>query len=245
MIGRVGTGDQSLTTLLSRQSASLRAELLLRGSELTTGRHADLTQAVGGDFSALAAIDHSLARLRGFASNTTEAGLFTDVMQNALQVVADAATDLGTNILRSVGMATETGIETLATDAARQFETSVAALNTRFSERAVFSGVNADTSPLPEAETLLAALDTVTAGAVTMTDAKAAIDAWFADPLGYEALYSGGVPRAEVPIGPGERADLSVTALDPAIRDTLKGLASVALLGRLSLIHISEPTRPY
>ena len=65
------------------------------------------------------------------------------------------------NILRSVGMATETGIETLATDAARQFETSVAALNTRFSERAVFSGVNADTSPLPEAETLLAALDTV------------------------------------------------------------------------------------
>ena len=70
MIGRVGSGDQSLTTLLSRQSASLRAELLLRGSELTTGRHADLTQAVGGDFSALAAIDHSLARLRGFASNT-------------------------------------------------------------------------------------------------------------------------------------------------------------------------------
>ncbi|MEZ5797011.1 MAG: flagellin [Paracoccaceae bacterium] len=232
MITRVGTGDQVLSTLLSRSSANLRAEVMQRGQEVATGQHADLAAAVGGDFSALAAIDHSLARLRGYAANTSEAGLFTDVMQSALQVVSDAATDLGGNVLRGVGLATETGISTLATEASRHFTTAVGALNTRFSERAVFSGVNAEVAPLPDADSILSALETVTAGLVTTADVKAAIDGWFTDPLGFGAMYAGGAGRAEVPIAQGETADLSVTALDPAIRDTLKGIASVALLGR-------------
>ncbi len=63
-----------------------------RLSEITTGQHADMGAAVGGDFSALAAIDQSLARARGYAANTSEAGLFTDAMQSALQVVSGPRT---------------------------------------------------------------------------------------------------------------------------------------------------------
>lgn len=234
MVGRVGNGDQALTTILSRQSAALRAEVTRHTTEMTTGRHTDMGAAVDGDFSALAAIDHSLARLKGYAANTSEAALFTDAMQTALGVIADGATELASNILRSADLVSATSMDAVATDAIRTFETSIAALNTRFSERALFSGVSAETQPLPDPGTILSAIEAAitSAGASTVGDVQSAIADWFDDPLGYQALYAGGGPRADVPVAAGETADLSVTARDPAIKDTLRGLATMALLGR-------------
>jgi flagellar hook-associated protein 3 FlgL len=232
MIQRIGTGDMALTTLLSRQSSTLRAELNTRMAEISTGRHGDMGAAVGGDFSALAAIDHSLARLAGYKANTTEAGLFTDAMQSTLEVVSSSATELATTAVRSVALEATSGLGALTLEADRIFSTTVAALNTRFSERALFSGVNADVSPLPDAETILTALQAATATAVTVSDVMTAIDDWFMGATGYQAAYAGGAPRADVPIAPGETASLDVTALDPALRETLRDMAGIALLGR-------------
>jgi flagellar hook-associated protein 3 FlgL len=224
-----------MTALLSRQSASLRAELTLRMTELTTGLHKDLGKAVGGDFSALNAVEHSLARLKGYQANTTEAALFTEVQQTALGVIWEGAVDLGADILSSTGQASQTGITSLAIEAGRTFETAVAALNTRFSERAVFSGVASDSSPLPNAETILAALDAEIAGALTVADVQTAIADWFDDPAGYDALYAGGAARADVQISADESVPLAITATDPAIKDTLRGLATAAMLDRGAL----------
>ena len=232
MVFRVGQGDASLTTLLSRQSASLRAELTQRTTELTTGLHRDIGAAVGGDFSALAGLEHSLARLKGYTANTAEATLTADAMQTALGVMSDGAADLGANILRSIGQASAATVSTIAIEAGRAFETTVAALNTRVSERALFSGVNAGISPLPDADTILTALETATAGAASVSDVKTAIAGWFAAPAGYDALYAGGPARASVPVSAGDTADLSITALDPAIKETLQTLATAALLDR-------------
>lgn len=232
MVSRVGHGDASLTSILSRQSASLRAEIERRSTELTTGLQRDIGVAVRGDFSALAAVEHSLARLKGHAANTTEAALFTDVMQAALGVISDGATDLGTNILRAVGPGSEIRLESVVMEAGRILSTTIAALNTRVSERAVFSGANAETTPLPGADAILTALETAVAGAVTVEDVQVAIAGWFNDPAGYDALYAGGAARAGLPIAAGETASLSVTALDPAIKDTLRALATAALLDR-------------
>lgn len=114
MVSRVGHGDASLTSILSRQSASLRAGIERHTAELTTGLHRDMGAAVGGDFSALAAVEHSLARLKGHAAMTTEAALFTDAMQTALGVISDDAAELATNILRAVGPAGESSLESMA-----------------------------------------------------------------------------------------------------------------------------------
>ena len=232
MVSSVGHGDASLTSILSRQSANLRAEIERRSTELASGLHRDMGAAVGGDFSALAAVEHSLARLKGHAANTTEAALFTDTVQAALGVISDDATDLGGNILQALAPINETSLDFLGAEAGRAFSTAIATLNTRFSERAVFSGVNADTSPLPRADTILAALDTAVAGAATVADVQAAIADWFASPAGYDALYAGGAARTGLPIAAGETADLSVTALDPTIKDTLRALATAAMLDR-------------
>jgi flagellar hook-associated protein 3 FlgL len=60
----------------------------------------------------------------------------------------------------------------------------------------------------------------------------AAVTGWFADPLGFGAFYQGGGPLSPTPIAQGETADVSTTAMDPALRDTLAGLAMAALIDR-------------
>ena len=232
MVSRVGHGDASLTTILSRQSAHLRAEIERRTTEMATGLHRDMGAALGGDFSALAAVEQSLARLKGHAAVSAETALTVDAVQAALAAISDGADGLGAEILRAVGAAAGTGVDAVATAAARAFGTAVAALNTRFSERALFSGVNTGTAPLPDAGVVLSALETAVAGAATVAEVQAAIDGWFADPAGYDALYAGGAALAALPIAAGESTGLPVTALDPAIKDTLRALATAALLDR-------------
>lgn len=223
-----------LTAGLFRQGAALKAEITRTSTEMTTGTKSDAGAAVGGDFSSLAAIDHALARIKGYAATTSEVALMAGSMQTALGVISTAAEDLSTSLLRNLGLSVPENLTAVTIEGQRQFETSIAALNTRFAERSVFGGVVTETAPLPDAETILSNLETAlsAAGVVTVADAQGVIDAWFDGPSGYEALYQGGAARSGVPVAPGENVDLPATALDPAIRDTLKGLASVALLDR-------------
>ncbi|MCB6177985.1 flagellar biosynthesis protein FlgL [Rhodobacter sp. Har01] len=219
-----------LTAGLFRQGAAIKADLTRASQEMTTGKKADTGAAVGGDFSSLAAIDHALARIRGYSATTAETGLLAESMQTALGVVSTAAEGLSANLLRNLGLSVPQNLTAVTIEGRQQFETAIAALNTRFAERSVFGGVVTETAPLPDANTILASLEAALAGAVTVSDAETAIADWFDGATGYEAMYQGGAARAAVPVAPGESVDLPVTALDPAIRDTLKGLATVALL---------------
>lgn len=221
-----------LTAALARQGAGLRADLQRASTEMTTGQKADAGAALRGDFYGISAIDHSLARLRGYKATTSETALLADSMQTALGVIADGATTVGADLLRNTGLNLPAQLGAIVGDGRRHFDTAVAALNTRFAERAVFGGVVAETSPLPDAETILTALDTATAGAVTVQDVVDAITGWFDDPLGYGALYAGGAARRPLPVAAGEEVALDATAMDPALRDTLKALAMVAMLDR-------------
>jgi flagellar hook-associated protein 3 FlgL len=221
-----------LTASLARQGAGLRAELQRASTELTTGQKADAGAAVRGDFYGLSAIDHSLARLRGYKATTSETALLAETMQTALGVISDGAATLGADLLRNTGLEVAGQLGAIAGEGRRHFDTAIAALNTRFAERAVFGGVVAESAPLPDAETLLAALDTATAGAITVQDVVTAISDWFDDPAGYGGLYAGGAARSPLPVATGDEVTLDATAMDPAIRDTLKGLAMVAMLDR-------------
>ena len=229
---RVLSSMPFLSSALSRQGAALRAEIERASTELTTGQAADTGRALGGDFAALAGIDHSLSRLAGYGAVTAELDLLTQTMQTALGVMSDAASTLSTDLVSGASVLSPAQQTALFAEGARHFETSVAALNTRFSERAVFGGIVADRPPLPDAEAMLTALQGAVAGATTPQDAMTAIADWFNGPAGYEALYSGGTARADLPVAPGEVASLPVTALDPAIRETLVGMAAVALMYR-------------
>lgn len=229
---RLSVGDASLTNLLARQGAQLRAGVQRAATEVATGRPTDTGQALRGDFSPLLAVDASLQRLTAYTRNTTEAALYTATQQSAIGGLSSLAVDLGTSLLRSKDLATAAQVDVFAADARGRLSSAIGLLNTQPAGRAVFAGTATDTPPLGAAETMLDALQLAVGAATTASEVATRVATWFADPTGYGAFYQGDGPLSLVPIGPGDTASLGVTATDPAITETLEGFALAALLDR-------------
>lgn len=229
---RISVGDASLTNILARQGAEMRAQVQRASAEVTTGRHTDIAGALRGDVSPLLAIDASLSRLAAYKTTTTDAALQTAAQQSALAGLSSLAAGITTTLLGSRDFPTPVQVNSVAADARGRLATAIGLLNTQVSGRAVFAGVATDRVPLGSSDDLLSALETAAAGATTAGQVAAAVMNWFSDPLGFGAFYQGGAPLSPTPIAPGETAEISTTAMDPALRDTLAGFAMAALIDR-------------
>lgn len=229
---RISVGDASLTNVLARQGADLRGQVQRAAQEVATGRHTDLGQVLRGDVAPLLAIDASLARLAAYRTNTTDAAFQTAAQQAAIAGLSHLASGISTTLLGARNYSTPAQIDTLAADAKGRLASAIGLLNTQAAGRAVFSGVATDTLPLGSVEDLLTTLQTAASGATTAGQVSAAVTTWFSDPLGFGLFYQGGDPLAAAPVAPGETADLSTTAMDQALRETLSGFAMAALLDR-------------
>jgi flagellar hook-associated protein 3 FlgL len=227
---RISVGDASLTAMLARTGADLRAQVNRAAQEVATGRPADLARDLRGDLAPVLAIDASLARLQAFGRATTDAATQAAAQQAAIQGLSALAQGITTTLLGASDFPTPAQVNASAADARARLSSALGLINTQAGGRAVFSGTATDTPPLGSAEELLAALQTAAAAATTAGQVAAAVSAWFSDPSGFGSFYRGGGPLAPVAVAPGETADISTTATDPALRDTLAGLALAALL---------------
>jgi flagellar hook-associated protein 3 FlgL len=237
---RISVGDASMTNILARQSADLRGQVQRASNEVATGRHADIALVLRGDVAPVLAIDASLSRLAAFKTTTTDAAFQASAQQTTLSGLSSLAAGITTTLLGARDFPTPAQVNTVAADARARLESVVGLLNTQASGRSVFAGVATDTAPLGRPDDLLAALEAAAAGATTAGGVAAAVVNWFADPLGYGTFYQGGDPLSPAPIAQGEIADLSTTALDPTIRDTLAGFAMAALIDRGMLAGNTE-----
>jgi flagellar hook-associated protein 3 FlgL len=229
----VSLGDLAQSFVLRRQNADLKTDITRMSQEMTTGQVADAGKHLSGDVSALTGIDSALTRLGAYARTTSDAAFFTGAMQTALSAVQDVTADLVPSLLAVTSTANTGSMAAVSREALQAFETAVGLYNTRVGDRALFAGDETATSPLPPADQLLQQMDTAIAGALTVQDIETALDAWLSSPTGFLATaYQGGAALTGIPIGPGQTADIPVTANDPAVRDTLKGLAMAALLQR-------------
>lgn len=230
---RTGFGDLAQTFQTRQQTAMLKTAAQRLGTEMATGRPVDTAAALRGDLVPLAGIETALARLAGYGAATAEAGLFAEGMQAALERVNDGAVAVAPLLLASGSASASAMIGPAAREAAAGFEATVAALNTRLGDRSLFAGVATNGPALAPAADILAAVAAAAAGETTAAGVESAVAAWFADPAGFAALaYLGGPPRPPLALSPEDRAGLAVTALDPALRDTLAALAMGALLDR-------------
>lgn len=233
-MARVSLGDASLTTLLARQGAALRTAVQQAATEVSTGRHTDLAKTLRGDVGPLLAIDASLGRLGAYRATAQDAAFQTAAQQAAISGLSALAEQITTSLLGSRDFPTPVQVDALGTDARGRLESAIGLLNSQASGRAVFSGVATGTVPLGATDDLLAELElaVTTAAATTGGQVAAVVIDWFSSPTGYEVFYQGGTPLSPAPLAPGEEADLSTTALDPAVRDTLASFAMAALLDR-------------
>lgn len=229
----ISLGDMAQSFLLRRHNVALKSDLQRLSTELTTGRVADTSARVSGDLVPLSGLDASLARLKGYGAVTTEAALFTGAMQTALGVIDDMAQDLSASLIAAAGSVSGPRVDAAGIDGRQRFETALSALNTRFGDRSIFAGTATTDAATAGADSMLLALDAAVAGAVSAADVELAVGAWFDAPGGFMAQgYAGGTALAPLKVAPGEEAVVDITAADPAIRATLKGLAMAALLDR-------------
>jgi flagellar hook-associated protein 3 FlgL len=227
-------GDLSQSFQLRRDNARLKEDLQRLTGELSTGRTADLRATARGDLRPLASFERSITLLASFRTSNAEAALFAEVVQKALGDIQSGAETLSATALLARTSAVPAQLDAVGREAVQQFEAAVARLNLQSAGRSVFAGLASDGPALRPGAEILDALETAVAGAATAADVGTALDTWFAPGGGFETFAYIGSPDPLRPfrISPGESVDLPVTALAPAVRDTLRGLAMSALLDR-------------
>lgn len=228
----VSYGDLAQAYSTRRDFARLKALTDIHSKELVTGSSADVAKRLRGNYSQLSEIETSLRTLDSYRTASTEAAFFASAMQTSLEAIQGWTTEASSNLLISAGSDGQTQIQSMATDAKTKFKSVVSALNTQVGGRSIFAGDKTDMPAVIDANTMLIDLGAAIAGETTADGVTSAIDDWFNLPGGgFEAVgYIGSdTPLAPQRIGEGEQADISITAADPAIRNTLKAFAMAAL----------------
>lgn len=226
-------GDLATAFILRRQSAEAKSQIQTLSSELTSGLALDRAAHLSGNLAPLAGIESSLAKLKGFSNAARDLNLTAGAMQLALSSIGGQTLDLSGRLLTAATTKSETQIDAVAQASVSQLTSVVAALNTRFGDRSLFSGTATNQAAMIPADELLTLLEGVVAGATGSAQAEGMIAAWFDDPGGFAAqAYLGADPQDPIAVAPGEVAQLDLTLMNPAILDTLKALALPALMTR-------------
>ena len=230
----VSIGNLARDFQLRQQNAALQTRLSTLTKEMTTGMKSDVADAVAGDFKPLAGLSHSIGLLEGYRTVASEAALFAESLQNVLGTVQSLAEDVAPSLLDAGTAGRAQMIETTTIDARQKLRSAVSALNTQIADRFLLSGRATDRAPITGAQEMLNALSAATAGQTTASGVISTVQAWFDAPPGgggfRDVIYNGAGAQGTVDIGANDSVALDVTALDPAILDTLKGLALATLV---------------
>ena len=243
-MSNISIGDMAQTYMIRRQNSQLKDTATRLANELSTGQTSDVSKRFSGDFSMISSIETSLTSLQAYKSASDEAGQFASVMQSTLEVVQDQTTAAVSALLLTSNSSSQTQIQNTAQDARQKFDTVVSSMNVQVGGRSIFAGSATDGPAIASADVIIADLKIAIAAETTAAGVEAAVNNWFdASGGGFETVgYLGSTtPLAPFKIGVGQEADVSITASDPEIRDTLKGLALAALVSEGALAgDISE-----
>lgn len=224
-------GDLAIRFELRARMSGLKTDMSRLTSELSSGRKANISKAVGGDFTYLGHIEASLSKADRFLTANKETKTLTDLTVAQLERIRVFSGPLSSTVLTASVSTLDTALTQAGEQARDRLDETIGALNTNLAGQRLFSGRAFDTAPLRSSDDLLAGLGAALAGATTAADIDTAARAWFADPAGFEAqIYSGSTQNADpVPISDTEAVDLAVRADDAVFRDLMRNMALAVL----------------
>lgn len=227
----ISLGDLAQSFMLQRRGIELRQDMARYSEQLTTGRVSDVREVASGNFSFINGIERDLRNLEAYRVVGTEAAQFATATQLQLERVQDSAMDLGTSLLSLANLPAGPQLLQGATEARGKLETIVATLNEDLAGRSLFSGVDTDVEPISSAADILSQLETAVAGATSVATIRAAAEAWFDSPTGFDATVYNGADTDLAPFSLTDTEDvnISVRADNDAIKDILLNTALVAL----------------
>lgn len=217
--------------LANGQIQKLNAELDRLQRQVATGKKAERYGDLGIAAKTVIDLMNEISTLRSHESTVETLKLRTEIIDTTLVAIRDEtlkARDAALEVKSKA--ATPSDLKTLATTALHSITSK---LQIDISGRYLFSGVMLDTPPMVPSATLLAsvqaAIDAALAAPVpdAATAVGAAIDGIFSTPANY---YAGGGATPPTRIGGSETLSYGMTGDNPAFRDVLQGLYTLATL---------------
>lgn len=225
-------GDAARFEMLQQNGLKMRHNMQRLTAELASGQQADLGRVTGGDFNGLADISRSLRLTESFSRNIAEAAFAATARQTALERVEAEIDGLVPKLRGGAAAGSLRQMALALTDLPQRLEHVVGALNTRVAGVSLFSGDAPEQPALISGSAMMDHLRPLVAGATSPADKVAAVEAWFLTPGGgFETLaWQGGAgPPPPAILREGMQTQVAITALDPALRDLLAGLALTTL----------------
>jgi flagellar hook-associated protein 3 FlgL len=225
-------GDGLQFYRLRSDGHALKTDLQRLTTELSSGKAADIGEAVGGNFRLLSDINRQLRLSESFAESIAQAATDANMRQLALEKVEGEVSGFAANILAFSATGSFSDLMLTIGNASDRLDEAVTALNTKVAGKSLFAGNAPDQSALISGSEMLDALRPLVAGASDAASMRTIVEDWFMAPGGgYETVAWQGGPDAASPLvlSEGVETDTAVSALDPAVREVLSGLALAAL----------------
>ncbi|MCR8549521.1 flagellar biosynthesis protein FlgL [Salipiger sp. P9] len=231
-------GDLARTLVLRTHQTRLNRDLDRLGTEIATGFVSDPAAHLGGDVTALVAIDRSLAQLETYRVNTTEAAFLTGTMQTTLEEIQDRSEQLSQVLLSVELTPNEEMFQTLSGAAENALGQMVNGLNRSVAGRFLFSGTATDSPSVIDSDALIAELSVALAGQTTVAGIEAELDIWFDSAGGgfeTDGYLGSDTALAPLQLSRTDSTNVDIRANDPVFRDMLKAVAKAALASDQSL----------
>jgi flagellar hook-associated protein 3 FlgL len=227
----ISLGDLAQTLLLRQSITATRSAIDAATADLSTGQTSDPGRHLGGHTARLSAIQSTLNRIDAQEAGLATARIRAEAMQTALGQIDSVTARVADTLLSASQSVLMPGLLAVGRQSLAALESTVASLNQRSMGQSIFAGTATDGPALAPAGDILAAASAATATAQSPADIARMLDDWLSDPAGFASVAGlGNADGVSVPIGDGKRIALDVTALDPGLRQTFKGLILGALL---------------
>lgn len=240
MTSPVSIGDLSRATYLRQANVLLRSRLTTLTQEATTGVKADIPAALNGNMGHIAQIESRLTGLSAWRQNAVAASAEFAGLQDAMGAIQDIVAESGPALQSEAAVADPVMLDLRSRQAAEDLRSVVRFMNVDVGGRYLMSDTATQTMPVADPDLILASVRSVIAGQPTTADIVSAVDAWFDAPPGgggfADAHFAGRQGGSTVmAVAADATVANNVTALDPAFRDTMKGLVLATLAGDSAL----------
>ncbi|RJE82215.1 hypothetical protein [Paracoccus onubensis] len=233
-------GDQARIFALRSNAARLGEQLNKLTKESASGEVADLGLRLQGDTVILNNLENRISLIQQYEKNSQDASVTLKWQQQVLAMANDFTSEFANEILTLPQAFDEVVVEELAQEATEKFSIIVDQLNRDVSGRYIFSGLDINERPFRSPSEVIGKMTEIANQATSAEEIFQRISIWFdaeAGEEGFDSFAYNGASNNNIRfnISEGEVVDIGISAIEPEIKNMLKGLAIAALADHVDL----------
>ncbi|MDS9466892.1 flagellar hook protein [Paracoccus sp. MBLB3053] len=225
-------GDLARSHQLRLSQSAMKSKLAELSGEVTSGIKSDIPAALGGDMVRISQVESRLGMLSVLGQNLAQAETFLSGLQTSLTSMHTLVSGTIPTLLSDSLLSSDTALQVQLKKGPEDLRSVLQMLNQSVAGRHIFSGSGSTGLAVVQYDTLMAQVGTAVSGLTDPDQIVAGIDAYFDAAPGSGGFadlgYLGGAAASDIPIGPGQKVSVGITANSAELSEMLKGLAILA-----------------